>query len=326
MNREQRIRTTLAGERSDRVPVGMWGHDWIREQSEDGLVEATLDMFTTGDLDFVKLNPRYTYFVEDWGATFSLSTGRPQPVDWPVKQAAEFRRLPALDPNRGVLAQQMRVLDRVRQQLPADVPLIQTMFAPLAIARDLIGKDETRLAQMMAESPDDLHEGLKRITEVFADYSRRCIEHGAAGMFIGTTRVATYLTMTREQYEEFGRPYDLQLIDALGGGWFSIFHVCQDRCMLDVVADYPVQAFSWAAHQPGNPSLAEGRAMTGKAVIGGVSTTLMLEGSANDVAGAVRQAIQETGGAGFMVGPSCTIDPAVPAANIQALVPAAESA
>jgi hypothetical protein len=37
-----------------------------------------------------------------------------------------------------------------------------------------------------------------------------------------------------------------------------------------LAAELPIPAVSWSVHEPGNPSLAEGRAFTGRAVMGGI--------------------------------------------------------
>lgn len=316
---EDLLRRLLAGASLPRPPYSLWGHDWVREQSLDGLEAATFAMVERVQPDFVKLNPRFTLFVEDFGATFRTGNHRPEPAWWPVREAADLRRLPRLDPRRGVLGQHTGLLARIRDRLDPGIPVIQTLFTPLVIVRDLAGKREADVVRWMAEDPASLHEGLKRVTDLYVQWVRRTMEAGAAGIFLATTVMATRRTLSPEQYAVFGRPYDLEVLEAIQaeGGWWTVFHVCQPDALFDAVAAYPVPALSWAAGEGSNPGLAEGRARSGRIAVGGVPVATMLQGTPGDVRAAVAAARRELPD-GLVLGPSCTIDPATPLANLEA--------
>lgn len=316
---EPLLRRLLAGEDLPRTPYSMWGHDWVREQSLDGLEAATFAMVDRVQPDFVKLNPRFTIFVEDFGATFRTGDHRPEPAWWPVREAADLRRLPRLDPRQGVLGAHTALLGRVRDRLDPATPVIQTLFTPLVIVRDLAGKREADVVRWMEEDPAALHEGLKRVTDLFVQWVRWTMEAGAAGVFLATTVMATRRTLTPEQYAVFGRPYDLEVLEAIQteGGWWNLFHVCQPDALFDEVADYPVPALSWAAGEGANPGLAEGRERAGRIAVGGVPVGTMLRGTPAEVMEAV-VAAKAGLSQGLVLGPSCTIDPATPEANLEA--------
>jgi hypothetical protein len=93
MTKIERVQAALAGSEVDRVPVSAWGHDYLREWTAEGLAEATLEAYRRFDWDFVKVNPRATYFAEDWGARFQPS-GRddhpPALIEAGVKTAADL--------------------------------------------------------------------------------------------------------------------------------------------------------------------------------------------------------------------------------------------
>ncbi len=74
MTKKQRVRAALAGEPLDRPPASMWGHDFTREWSASDLVEATLEQYRAYDWDFIKLNPRASYFAEAWGSEYGAPT------------------------------------------------------------------------------------------------------------------------------------------------------------------------------------------------------------------------------------------------------------
>src|SRR5512140_694072 len=43
MSQRERLRAALAGQPVDRVPVALWGHDFAREFSAEGLADATIE-------------------------------------------------------------------------------------------------------------------------------------------------------------------------------------------------------------------------------------------------------------------------------------------
>ncbi len=67
MTKKERIRAMLRGLPVDRGPVAMWGHDPPREWSPADLVASTLESYREFDWDFIKLNPRASYFAEGMG-------------------------------------------------------------------------------------------------------------------------------------------------------------------------------------------------------------------------------------------------------------------
>jgi uroporphyrinogen decarboxylase len=110
-------------------------------------------------------------------------------------------------------------------------------------------------------------------------------------------------------------------------GRFNVLHNCGAGVYFDLLATYPVHAISWAATLPENPSLAEGRARTARAVMGGISEkTTLPDGTPVAVASEVRQAISETNGTRLLLAPGCSIPPRTPPANLAAAATAARGA
>ena len=157
------------------------------------------------------------------------------------------------------------------------------------------------------------------ITESFRAFVTECLNTGADGIFFATTSWASHDLLTAAQYEEFGRPYDLRVLEAAQGATFNILHICRSNNMLPTLAGYPVHAINWDARDPTNLSLKDGQALSNKAVIGGVARETLLHGQPEDVAAEVKDAIAQSGGRAFMVGPGCAIAPQCPDANLDAL-------
>ena len=75
---------------------------------------------------------------------------------------------------------------------------------------------------------------------------------------------------------------------------------------------------SWSIHEPGNPTLAEGRARTGRAVMGGLDHGGTLVNGTPEAVRAEREAaISGTGGAGLLLAPGCSVPPEAPEANLR---------
>ncbi len=320
MTKRERVAAALQGQEVDRAPISFWGHDYLREGTAQGLAQAMLERHFQHDWDYMKLNPRASYYAEDWGAAFTPSSDphrSPELSDYPLKQPQDWERLPALDVRLGAYGQQLEALRLVKGGLTQDdAPVVQTVFSPLSVARYLVGGEEV-VQHHMAEAPWSLHVGLAVITQTLVNYAQACLEAGADGIFFATTAWATHDRLTADQYREFGRPYDLQVLAAVQGAFFNILHVCRDRNMLDILLDYPVSAINWAATLPGNATLAQGQAKTTKAVMGGVGEATLLEGTPEAVAAEVRTALESTGGR-LLLAAGCSISPAVPAVNLRA--------
>ena len=323
MNKIERVEAALKGAEVDRVPISFWGHSYLKEWSANELAEAMLDNYRTYDWDYMKVNPRASYHVEDWGAVLERSNDPnrgPRFVQAPVNGPEDWRRLRPLDPAQGVLAEQLEALRRIRDGIGGQAYFIQTIFSPLSVAKYLVGNRAALVKEALAGSPDALKQALEVITETYRAYAQASLEAGATGIFFATTGWASRDQLTEDEYREFGIEYDLRVLEAVAGkAPFNVLHNCGDNIYFDLLADYPVHAISWAATLPGNPTLSEGQQRTSKAVMGGVSEkTTLADGTPEAVAEEVRRAIAETGGRRVLIAPGCSIPTRTPKANLEA--------
>ncbi|MBI1885238.1 MAG: hypothetical protein HYS09_02820 [Chloroflexi bacterium] len=326
MTKNERVSAALRGDEVDRVPVSAWGHDFLREWSPEGLAAATLDAYRKYDWDFVKVNPRATYYAEAWGARFRPSgqpDQGPELVEAGVKSAADLARIGVTDVTKGPFGEQLAALRLIARELAAEARFIQTVFSPLAVVSRTTGSTKAVQA-FMREEPERLEAALGAIAETLARYAAACAEAGASGIFFASVEWGSRDHISDEEYGRFGRPYDLRVLEAARDAPFNVLHVCRDRNHLEGLLDYPVAALHWAAGGDGNPSLAGIAGRTAKAVMGGVSQdSTLIKGTPAEVTGEARQAIAETGGRRFLLAPGCSADPSVPEANLHALREAA---
>ena len=331
MNKRERVDAALRGQPVDRVPISFWGHDYLREWSAEGLASAMLDNYRRYDWDYMKVNPRASYHVEDWGAELKPSGDPNKGPLWirpAVTTTSDWRKLRPLEPDRGVLGEQLEALRLIRDGLAGEAYFIQTIFSPLSIAKYLVGNDPAPVKAAIADDPDALRAALDVITETFITYSLASLEAGASGIFFATTGWAAQDILSEDEYRQWGRDYDLRVLDAVKDRGRSTSCTTVARASTSTfLPDYPVHAISWAATLPENPALAEGLTRTQKAVMGGISEkTTLPDGTPEEVANEVRQALAETKGVRLLLAPGCSIPPRTPPANLAAAAQAARNA
>jgi uroporphyrinogen decarboxylase len=276
------------------------------------------------DFDFVKVTPASSYCVRDWGAEdrwLGHGEGTREYTHHPVSTADDWRTLPPLDPERGELGAQLRCLELLGGALGPGVPVIQTIFSPLAQAKNLAGR--TRLLSHLREAPEALRAGLETVAATTIGFVEAARRRGISGIFLAVQH-ASYELLSRSEYAEFGVPYDRRILEAAEGMWLNVLHLHGNRVMFDLLAEYPVQVVNWHDRET-PPSLEEGLRLVRGAVLGGLrqKETLLL-GSPADVLSEALDARRRTGGRRFILGTGCVVPITTPWSNLRAAREAAE--
>jgi uroporphyrinogen decarboxylase len=324
VNKRERVRATLAGQPVDRLPASLWGHEFLREWDMDDLVAQTLELCEPYDWDFIKFNPRATYFAEAWGSRYEPPSAQRQPrlVSAVVQSAEDLARIEPVDHASGVFGDHLRALRTLVAQA-GDVDILHTVFSPLSVAAMLCGAPQT-FRTYAEQSPAAAHTAVRAAATTLTSYARAAIAAGAAGIFFAPLTWASRDTCNEDFYAAFGRPYDLQVLDAVRDAPFNVLHVCRNHNMLASLLDYPVAAFNWADRGDGNPSLAEIRQRTKAAVMGGVDQARIATMAPEEVAAQARDAIDSVE-RGLFLTAGCAIPPETPAANRRALADVARA-
>ena len=323
MTKNERVFAALKGDEVDRVPVSAWWHDFAREWSTKDLAETTLEQYRNYDWDFVKVNPRASYFGEAFGAKYAQREGRqPDLIEPGVSSPEHLGHIKTEDGTSGVWAEQLEALRLIGAGLNGEAPFIQTIFSPLATMSRITGSTKN-VQRLMREHPAELLSALDPIAETLAAYSKASLDTGAAGIFFAAVEWGSSDVISVEDYDRFCRRFDLKVLAAVQAAPFNVLHVCRDNNHLMHLRDYPVAAFHWAWNAT-NPS--PHQMDNDRAVMGGVShEAAMTSGPADAIAQEARRAIEQTGGERFLLAPGCSIDPQTPDANLRALVEAARA-
>lgn len=306
MTGRDRVLSAIAGRSVDRVPVSIWRHFPTEDQRAESLASAHVAFQRKFDWDFLKVTPAAGYYGDDWGLRASYKpnpAGTRQYTDRPIKKPDDWSHLKPLDVTAGVYGRELHALRLIRDAFP-ELLILSTIFSPLTIARTLSG--DQALVRYLRESSEELHQGLESITDVTARFAAETISAGADGIFFAT-QCATTEYVTVEEYEEFGRPYDLRVLDAASGGELRILHIHGTGIMFDQLTDYPADVINWHDRRT-PPSLREARERYSGCLAGGVSEwDTLAKGTPEAISTEVKEAISQTRGARHILAAGCTI-------------------
>jgi len=324
MRRRERLEAAMAGGPVDRVPVALWRHWPGDDRTPEGLAAATVRFQKEFDFDFVKVTPASSFCLQDWGARDEWRgnvEGTREYTARPVQEPEDWARLEVLDPRRGALGAQLECLRMVREGLGDGVPFIQTVFSPLAQAKNLAGQE--RLLLHLRRYPEALRQGLETIAETTTRFVEAAAETGIAGIFYAVQH-ARYDLLSEDEYRTFGRPYDLRVLAAAEGLWLNVLHLHGLEVMLDLLADYPVQVLNWHDRE-GGPSLVDGQRRFAGAVCGGLARwDTVVRGTPEQVRAEALDAVAQTGGRRFILGTGCVVPVVAPWGNVRAAREAVE--
>lgn len=327
LSKRERLERTIQGEETDRVPVALWRHWPGDDQRAADLAEATVAFQRRWDFDFVKVTPASSFCITDYGVQdrwVGSLEGTREYVRRAVQRSLDWTDLRVLDPGKGGLARQLEVLRLLNDAFRTEIPFIQTVFSPLAQAKNIAGRE--LLIEHLRTAPDRLKTGLNTITEStlrFIDAMRR---GGVSGIFYAIQH-ASHSVMSEAEYREFGRPYDMQILEALPSDWWlNVLHLHGTAPMFDLIAEYPVHVINWHDRET-EPSLAEGKLKFGGAVSGGLGRwDPVHNGTPVEVRAEARQAIEQTHARRFILSTGCVTITTTPTSNIRAVREVVESA
>ncbi len=310
---------------ADRPPVGAWGHTYREEWSPEALSAITVERARRFGWDFVKFQPRASSFAEAFGSEYKPAGHRlkgPVLISAAVPDLDSWKKVSVV--NRKALDDQVASIGMAARDLGPDVPVIQTVFSPITVAGYLVGKSQARVVRELRKHPDVVKPALDRIAEAMVDFSRRSVDAGAAGIFYAISGYAGKGVMPEAVYREMVLPHDVWILERMPAeAWFNVVHLCGSNLNFGLARDLPVHAVSWSIHNQGNPSLAEGRDIAGKPVMGGLGQRAsLLYGRPQEVEAEARAALAETGGRGLLLAPGCSVPPRAKDANLAAMVSA----
>ena len=323
MTHWERVRSAIKGEAVDHVPISLWKHWPVDDQTADRLASVTVSWQQAHDFDLVKFMPAGTYGIEDWGAETVYQPnhrGIRTVTKFGLTETEQWPKLAQLDVTKGTLGNQINALRLAVKELDNEVPILQTIFSPLTTARKLAGE---RVFTDLRLHPDMLKEGLQIIAETTVRFALESLRDGAHGMFFAS-QCDTYHLLNRAEYKEFGEYFDLIVLNAVQKeAEFNLVHAHGEDIMFDLMAAYPVQMINWHDRLTW-PTLREAQKRFSGLLVGGISECqTLLDGPVEAIRAEVRDALAQTGGRRLMVGPGCVIPGHVSVTHVRAAIRAA---
>lgn len=314
----ERLEACLAQGNLDRVPVALWRHFPVDDQTPQGLAAATLAFQRTFDWDLVKVTPESSYCLKDWGARDEWRGATEGTRDYTyhvIQNPEDWAELPVLDPNEEHLAAQLACLRLLYGELGPETPMLMTIFSPLHQAKNLVGS--RNLLVHLRQYPDALQAGLRSITETTRRFVEAASQTGIAGVFYAVQH-AQYDLLSSEEFIAFGRYNDLQVLEPAQSLWLNMLHLHGNDVMFEQLSDYPVAVINWHDRET-FPSLSEGQKLFPGVVCGGLQRIkTMVLGDPEKVAFEAQDAIQTTGGKRFILGTGCVVPITAPYGNLMA--------
>ena len=325
MTKRERVQAVIAGERPDQVPVSFWHHFESDQFTGQAALDAHVGYLERFDLDFLKVMNDHQFPRGDVEIVTTVD---------------DLKRIEPLPGNSGDFAGQLELLERLREALGDDVPMTTTIFNPWAVLRKLVeppsdkhgppkmhsedARDDA-LSALLKQDRSAVQGAIKAIGGTIADFARACIEAGADGIFFSVRDdwVDRHANGAGT-YDAIVRQVDLKILEAASAGTFNMLHICGRPLDFKRFAEYPVQVINWADREAG-PSIAYARDRAKPAIAGGVNNLgVMADGSPEDCAAEVQDALRQAKDRPILITPGCTYDPKrVPEANLKAVVAAA---
>jgi uroporphyrinogen decarboxylase len=309
------MQSCLRGEKVDRTPVSLWRHFPVDDQTPENLAQATLQFQSLYDFDLVKVSPSSSFCLKDWGvedAWMGDTEGTRRYTKRVIAKPQDWERLPVLEPTADHLDAQLTCLRLIRAGLGPEVPMIQTIFSPLAQAKNLAGAE--RLLVHLRRYPQALLKGLETITESTRRFMETARDVGVDGFFYAVQHAQAHL-LSEGEYTSFGMPFDRMLLDPVQDLWCNVLHIHGQDIFFDLMATLNLPIINWHDRDT-EPSLSKARKEFAGVVCGGIGRDTLVYQDPEQVQKEAEEALKHTGETRFVLSTGCVVPIIAPHGNI----------
>ena len=303
---KERIQACLHNELLDRTPVALWRHFPMDDQDPRSLAAATLNFQTTYDFDLVKVTPASSFCVRDWGVSDEWvgdTEGTRRYTRRAIHEPRDWENLPNLEPTVSHLAGQLDCLRLIRAELGPETPLLQTIFSPLAQAKNLAGNE--LLITHLRLYPEAVMKGLETITETTRRFVEACLGTGIDGVFYAIQHAQASL-LTQAEYQTFGLPHDQKVLEPAQELWCNLLHLHGHDVYFSLLDSFQFQIVNWHDRET-FPSLTEAQKLFAGVLCGGMRQDTLVYETASEVRSEAADAIDQTHGKRFILGTGCVV-------------------
>jgi uroporphyrinogen decarboxylase len=336
MNSIERVRAAVELRKPDRVPVDL--HNFqpaakatgtpLSEVFQDGelLAEAMLKAWQEFGHDMILLENGTACNAQACGVQVTYRDDAAPAAHKPVLERLEdVEKLEVPDPYTAFPMSEVLKATRILSKEIGDKAWIVARAdqGPMDLAAQLIGIDNLLLAIAIGEQPELIHQLLDYSRRVATRYAYALIESGGRSTSIGEPIAGPDL-ISPDHYREYPLIHEKRMVEELKkDGIILANHICGNT--IPIIDDFiATGAQILEIDHKTDMQRAKDAARNKTCLLGPINTSLLLNGTAQEVEDACREAIGIMApDSGFILGPGCALDPDVPADNIHALVESA---
>ncbi len=284
----ERIQAALRGEPADRPPYSFWFHYPSDQVAGRPAAEAHLATYRKFDADLLKV-------MNDNGYDLPDDTGT-------ISTAARLAALPPAPLESACFQNQLEALREIQKQLNGECHVVTTFFSPLSVAEKVTGG---RMADLLAEDRPAAMVGLGHIADSLSRFAGACLDAGADGIFM-SVQDGINLKLGDGFYREHIRGFDTTVFRGARRATINILHVHGEAADFETFLDYPVQTINWADRASG-PAICEVVGRMRQTILGGMDHEGTIPaGDPEALAAEIRDAVQQAGDHGLIIGPGCS--------------------
>ncbi|HHV62271.1 MAG TPA: hypothetical protein GXX51_06505 [Firmicutes bacterium] len=243
----------------------------------------------------------------------------PSPVAPIITCDADLERLSLPDlQGRNRMRDQIDTIKALKDRVGGELAVFGWVEAPFQLAAILSGVNDFMIK--IVTEPDHARRVIEFCAEISTQFGLAQIEAGADVIGVGD---AVASLISRDHYLEFSLPYAAAVIRKLKERGVRVkYHICGDsNRLLDVLPRTGADIINLDSHV----DLAVAKAVIGDRVCikGNLPPVLLLNGTEEEVVGAVRKCISAMGdGRGYIFSPGCEVPRDAPVGNVRAMVAA----
>ncbi|MGH9427639.1 MAG: uroporphyrinogen decarboxylase family protein [Terriglobia bacterium] len=287
MNKVERVKAALRGERVDRVPFTCWHHFGLEKQPGEKHAEATIEFYRKFDVDLLKVMSDFPY-----------------PAPEGLEKISRLEDWQRLEPVKNPFPEQIKALRLINKELKGHAFFVETIFHSWNVAEKLSSKKD--LTQLKENDPKLFKKVLRAISESQANHARLALDAGAAGIFLAVSAADQFVTDSQD-YAKMGRESDLIILDSVKDkSLLNILHAHGKKPHWDMLVTYPVQVMNYSVHGTGVGLTDARRRFTGT-LMGGLNEEKIASQNTEALAGDLQAALLAMQKRRFILSPGCSV-------------------
>lgn len=296
MTKRENVIRLLRGDDYESIPSGFWIHfsEEINKGTIQDKVEAHLDFAKACDLSVVKVMNENEFRRSE-----------------KVETSDDWKKIKALPDNHRLFSEQLDITNRIIDRLDNEYYTLGTIHGLVASLSHSSGLKYSGSLEVLREHAKENKEAvldaIKATTENVIRMLDYTLQSGVDGIYYAALG-GEKDRLSREFYDEFIKPYDLQILSEVQSRPIFL-HICKQNIDFDRFMDYPAQVVNWAIHDT-DLDLKQGlEKFQDKIILGGLDdrSGVLVEGSQDQIANEITRIAEDMKGKPFVLGADCTL-------------------